>query len=58
MGDNISGISRHGQGGKRYMGEGISRFDGILHAFFIEWGITLVGKEISGSCRHFEEVIF
>ena len=52
MGDNISGRSRHGKGGKGYRREIILRFGGVSYAFFCEWGITLVGKDISGSCRH------
>ena len=34
--------------GERYWGERLLSFDGMLHAFFIEMGITLVGEGISG----------
>ena len=56
VGDNISGGSRHGKGGKGCRGEDISRFGGVLYALFCEWGITLMGKNISGSWRHFGDV--
>ena len=52
VGDNISGRSRHGKGGKRYGGGFISRFGGVLYAFFCEWGIMLVGEGISGIIRY------
>ena len=48
MGDSISGKYRNGMGGKRSWGERISKFGGVLHSFFIEIGIVLVGEGISG----------
>ena len=56
VGDNISRGSRHGKGGKRYGGKDISRFGGVLDVFVCGWGITLMGKDMSGSWRHIGDV--